>query len=213
MVWDINEGEKNAEVVFALEIANASVYVFRMETVVFETEVGYGVSHDICANGLSMMISPQEERTRRQAKDVIRRYVTVFPRYRSDAGQERIAALARRHQDARADSLLLDDLGLWLHDGICRAAGRWFVDDLRRGLLHGAAACWRNRVDSCHCLEQGIIGAIIVIHGLLSWYSSFYGIEMTGSSGCCWDDSRLNVKRSSPHRAQELTVGKSGARH
>lgn len=95
--------------------------------------------------------SPQEERTRRQSKDVIRWYVTVFPRYRSDASQEGIAALARRHQDARPESLLLDDLRLGLHDGVSGAvAGGWFVDDLRRGLLHGA--CWRGRVDSCHCL-------------------------------------------------------------
>lgn len=56
MVGDINEGEKDAEVVFALEITNASVYVFRMETVVFETEVEYGVSNDLCANGLFVMM-------------------------------------------------------------------------------------------------------------------------------------------------------------
>lgn len=56
MVGNINEGEKNAEVVFALEITNASVDVFGMKTVVFETEVGYDVSNGICANGLSVMM-------------------------------------------------------------------------------------------------------------------------------------------------------------
>lgn len=56
MIWDINESEKNAEVVFALKITNASVYVFGMETVVFETELRYGVSNGICANGLSVMM-------------------------------------------------------------------------------------------------------------------------------------------------------------
>ncbi len=56
MVGDINEGEKNAEVVFALEITNASVDVLGMETMVFETGARYRVSNDICANGLSFMI-------------------------------------------------------------------------------------------------------------------------------------------------------------
>lgn len=45
MIWDINEGEKNAEVVFALEITDASVYVFGMETVIFETKARHGVSN------------------------------------------------------------------------------------------------------------------------------------------------------------------------
>lgn len=56
MVGDINESEKNAKVVFALEITNASVDVFRMKTVIFETETRYGVSNDVCANGLSVIM-------------------------------------------------------------------------------------------------------------------------------------------------------------
>lgn len=37
MVWNINEGKEDAQVVFALEIADARVYIFGMETVVLET--------------------------------------------------------------------------------------------------------------------------------------------------------------------------------
>lgn len=47
MVWYIDHGKQDSQVVFALQVSNSSVDVFRMEAVVFETEMSlvsvYGV--------------------------------------------------------------------------------------------------------------------------------------------------------------------------